>query len=65
MPRAKIVTHTLALGGEAWLRAVLGHPVFATIAKVLETEKGLAPDGRAWDVVNSAQLAQWASVQVK
>ena len=55
----------LGLCGEAWLRAVLGHPVFATIAKVLETEKGLAPNGRAWDVVNSAQLAQWASVQVK
>jgi deoxyribonuclease-4 len=45
------------LCGDAWFQAVLRHPAFATVPKVLETEKGDAPDGRPWDVVNSERLA--------
>ena len=45
------------LCGDAWFRAVLLEPKLAEVAKVLETEKGDASDGRAWDVVNSERLA--------
>ena len=45
------------LCGDAWFRAVLREPKLAEVAKVLETEKGDASDGRAWDVVNSERLA--------
>jgi len=48
------------LCGDAWFQAVLRHPAFATVPKVLETEKGDAPDGRPWDVVNSERLAAFA-----
>jgi len=48
------------LCGDAWFPAVLRHPAFATVPKVLETEKGDAPDGRPWDVVNSERLAAFA-----
>ena len=46
--------------GDAWFRAVLRHPAFAAIPKNLETEKGDAPDGRAWDIVNALRLAALA-----
>jgi len=39
---------------------VLRHPAFATVPKVLETEKGDARDGRPWDLVNSERLAAFA-----
>lgn len=45
------------LCGDAWFRAVLRHPAFAGIPKNLETEKGDAPDGRPWDMVNALRLA--------
>ncbi|MFM7260054.1 MAG: deoxyribonuclease IV [bacterium] len=45
------------LCGDAWFRAVLRHPALVEVPKVLETEKGDAPDGRAWDVVNAERLA--------
>jgi len=45
------------LCGDAWFRAVLRHPAFAEVPKVLETEKGDAPGGDAWDLVNAARLA--------
>ncbi|MDI9403809.1 MAG: deoxyribonuclease IV [Limnohabitans sp.] len=47
------------LCGDAWFRAVLRHPAFAEVPKVLETEKGDAPSGRAWDLVNAEQLASF------
>ena len=43
--------------GEAWFRAVLRHPAFAGVPKVLETEKGDAPTGEPWDRVNADRLA--------
>ena len=43
--------------GEAWFRAVLRHPSFAEVPKVLETEKGDAPTGEPWDRVNADLLA--------
>ena len=46
--------------GDAWFRAVLASPALAQAPKVLETEKGNAPDGRAWDVVNAERLAALA-----
>jgi deoxyribonuclease-4 len=46
--------------GEAWFRAVLRHPAFAMVPKNLETEKGDASDGRAWDIVNAERLAMLA-----
>ena len=46
--------------GDAWFRAVLRHPAFAGIPKNLETEKGDAPDGRPWDIVNALRLAELA-----
>ena len=48
------------LCGDAWFRAVLLHPAFASIPKNLETEKGDAPDGRPWDMVNALRLAALA-----
>ncbi len=48
------------LCGDAWFRAVLRHPAFAGIPKNLETEKGDAPDGRPWDIVNALRLAALA-----
>jgi len=48
------------LCGDAWFRAVLRHPAFAEVPKVLETEKGDAPDGRPWDAVNAERLANLA-----
>jgi deoxyribonuclease-4 len=48
------------LCGDAWFKAVLRHPALAEVPKVLETEKGAAPDGRAWDVVNAERLANLA-----
>ncbi|MEY2713953.1 MAG: hypothetical protein RIT24_296 [Planctomycetota bacterium] len=48
------------LCGDAWFRAVLPHPAFASIPKNLETEKGDAPDGRPWDMVNALRLAALA-----
>jgi deoxyribonuclease-4 len=48
------------LCGDAWFRAVLRHPAFAEVPKVLETEKGDAADGRAWDLVNAERLAAFA-----
>lgn len=46
--------------GDAWFKAVLGHPAFRHCPKVLETEKGLARDGRNWDLVNAERLAALA-----
>ena len=46
--------------GDAWFRAVLRHPAFAGVPKNLETEKGDAPDGRPWDIVNALRLADLA-----
>ncbi len=46
--------------GDAWFRAVLRHAAFAAVPKVLETEKGQAPDGRPWDAVNAEQLTNLA-----
>ena len=43
--------------GDAWFKAVLRHPAFAMVPKNLETEKGSASDGRAWDIVNAERLA--------
>lgn len=43
--------------GDAWFRAILRHPSFAEVPKVLETEKGTDPAGDAWDVVNARRLA--------
>ncbi len=48
------------LCGDAWFRAVLLHPAFASIPKNLETEKGDAPDGRPLDMVNALRLAALA-----
>jgi deoxyribonuclease-4 len=45
------------LCGDAWFRAVLRHPAFAEVPKVLETEKGDAPCGRPWDLVNAEHLS--------
>jgi len=45
------------LCGDAWFRAVLRHPAFTEVPKILETEKGAAPDGRPWDIVNASRLA--------
>jgi deoxyribonuclease-4 len=36
--------------------AVVNHPHIRTIPKILETPKGTAPDGRAWDSVNLERL---------
>ncbi|MEY3142905.1 MAG: hypothetical protein RLY21_1398 [Planctomycetota bacterium] len=47
--------------GEAWFKAVLASPELAEVPKVLETEKGNAPDGRPWDAVNAERLAALAS----
>ena len=49
------------LCGDAWFKAVVRHPAFAAIPKNLETEKGDAPDGRPWDIVNSDRLAALAT----
>jgi len=49
------------LCGNAWFQAVLRHPAFASVPKNLETEKGTAPDGQAWDIVNALRLAALAS----
>jgi len=49
------------LCGDAWFRAVLRHPAFASVPKNLETEKGNASDGRAWDIVNAERLATLAA----
>lgn len=46
--------------GEAWFRAVLRHPAFAEVPKVLETEKGDAPSGATWDRTNADRLAALA-----
>jgi deoxyribonuclease-4 len=46
--------------GDAWFKAVLAEPKFAHVPKVLETEKGGAPDGRPWDAVNAERLAALA-----
>ena len=43
------------------VRAVLGHPALASVPKVLETEKGPAPDGAPWDRVNADRLVQLAT----
>jgi deoxyribonuclease-4 len=48
------------LCGDAWFKAVLAEPKLAEVPKVLETEKGNAPDGRAWDAVNAERLAALA-----
>ena len=48
------------LCGDAWFRAVLRHAAFAEVPKVLETEKGEAPDGRPWDAVNAERLEKLA-----
>ena len=48
------------LCGDAWFRAVLRHPAFVEVPKVLETEKGDAAGGRAWDLVNAERLAAFA-----
>jgi deoxyribonuclease-4 len=48
------------LCGDAWFKAVLRHPAFAMVPKNLETEKGDAPDGRPWDIVNAERLAALA-----
>lgn len=45
------------LCGDAWFRAILRHPALAEVPKVLETEKGDAAGGRAWDLVNAERLA--------
>jgi deoxyribonuclease-4 len=50
------------LCGDAWFRAVLRHPVLAEVPKVLETEKGDAPEGRPWDAVNADRLAALAGL---
>lgn len=47
--------------GDAWFRAVLRHPAFAEVPKVLETEKGEGPGHRPWDVVNAERLAELAA----
>lgn len=49
------------LCGDAWFRAVLRHPAFASVPKNLETEKGDASDGRPWDIVNAERLAALAA----
>jgi len=49
--------------GDAWFRAVLRHPAFASVPKILETEKGDAPDGRPWDTVNASRLAELAGTK--
>lgn len=46
--------------GDAWFKAVLAAPELAEVPKVLETEKGDAPDGRPWDAVNAERLAALA-----
>ena len=46
--------------GGAWFKAVLAAPELAEVPKVLETEKGDAPDGRLWDAVNAERLAALA-----
>ena len=46
--------------GDAWFRAVLASTALSQAPKVLETEKGNAPDGRPWDVVNAERLAKLA-----
>jgi deoxyribonuclease-4 len=46
--------------GDAWFRAVLASPALAQVPKILETEKGDAPDGRPWDVVNAERLTKLA-----
>ena len=46
--------------GDAWFRAVLASPALAQVPKVLETEKGDAPDGRPRDVVNAERLTKLA-----
>ena len=46
--------------GGAWFKAVLAAPELAEVPKVLETEKGDAPDGRLWDAVNAERLAAFA-----
>ena len=48
------------LCGDAWFRAVLRHAAFAEVPKVLETEKGEAPDCRPWDAVNAERLEKLA-----
>ncbi|MFM1822457.1 MAG: hypothetical protein RI967_723 [Planctomycetota bacterium] len=48
------------LCGEAWFRAVLRHPAFAEVPKVLETEKGDAPGGEPWDRANADRLVTLA-----
>ena len=48
------------LCGDAWFKAVLAEPRFVHVPKVLETEKGEAPDGRPWDRVNADRLAALA-----
>ena len=37
-------------------RALVNHPHLATVAKILETPKETAPDGRPWDLVNLEAL---------
>ncbi len=49
------------LCGEAWFRAVLREDALKHAPKALETEKGDASDGRAWDVVNAERLASLAA----
>lgn len=48
------------LCGDAWFKAVLAEPALTRVPKVLETEKGNAPDGRPWDAVNAERLAALA-----
>ena len=46
--------------GDAWFKAVLAAPELTEVPKVLETEKGDAPDGRLWDAVNAERLVALA-----
>jgi deoxyribonuclease-4 len=42
--------------GRSCFAALLNHPAFATVPKVLETPKGQDPRGRMWDAVNLGRL---------
>ena len=48
------------LCGDAWFKAVLAAPELSGVPKMLETEKGSAPDGRPWDAVNADRLVALA-----
>ncbi|MFM7052267.1 MAG: deoxyribonuclease IV [Planctomycetota bacterium] len=53
------------LCGNAWFEAVLRHPAFAHVPKVLETEKGDSPRGEPWDRVNADALVALAGGRAK